>query len=99
MFCCLSDAKVLGMCHPSTVNWVSFGDSQIKPSTRIKVEISCPQLISVDPQGTLCHRTSFHILEKYSSCKVTNYGAVALQMFTYLLNFMCLNSPWDCLKV
>lgn len=39
------------MCHPSTANWGSFGDRQIKPSTRLKVEMSCPQLTSVDPQG------------------------------------------------
>lgn len=99
MFCCLSNAKALRMCHPSTVNWVSFGDIQIKPSTRIKVGMSCPQLISVDPQGTFCHRTSFQILEKYSNCKIANYGAVALQMFTYLLNFMRFHRPWGCLRV
>lgn len=81
----------LGMCHPSTANWGSFGDGQIKPSTRIKVEMSCPQLTSVDPQGTFCQWTTFQILEKYSACKIINYGAVALQMFTYLLNLMCLN--------
>lgn len=79
---------------PLQNGWV-FGDSCIKPSTRIKVEMSCPQLISVDPQGTFCCRTSFQILEKDSSCKITNYRAVALQMFS----FMCLNGPWGCLRV
>lgn len=79
------------MCHPSTVNWVSFGDRQIQASARIKVEISCPQLISVDPQGTFCHGTTFQVLEKYNVCKIINYGAVALQMFTDLLNLMCLH--------
>lgn len=79
------------MCHPSTVNWVGFGDGQIKPSTRIKVEMSCPQLISVDPQGTFCHGTTFQVLETYNACKTINYGAAALQMFTDLLNLMCLN--------
>jgi len=99
MFCCFLDAEVFGMCHPSTANWASFGDSQIKPSIRIKVEMSRPQPISVDPQGTFCHGTSFQILEKYSSHKITNYGAVTLQIFTYLLNFMCLNGPRGCLRV
>lgn len=74
--------------------WV-FRDSQIKPSTRIEVELSCPQLISVDPQGTFCCRTPSQILEKDSNCKITNYRAVALQMFS----FMCLNGPWGCLRL
>lgn len=79
------------MCHPSTVNWVSFGDRHVQASTRKKVEMSCPQLISVDPQGTFCHGITFQVLEKCNAFKIINYGAIALQMFTDLPNLMCLN--------